>query len=171
MAIKRILQYPDVRLKIVAKAVAMVNDDVRAVVKDMFDTHYSQSNCAALAASQLDLGQTAENPAPRITVIDFSQNKDSPLCLINPLITKKDGQTYTDEGCMSVARVNAKVRRAESITVEYLDEHGVKHEMKADGFMAKCIQHEIDHLDGLLFIDRLSVLKQNLIRKKFKKLI
>jgi len=103
-------------------------------------------------------------------VIDFSQNKDTPLCLINPVITEQDGQTFTEEGCMSVARVSAKVRRAESITVEYLDEQGVHREMKADGFMAKCIQHEIDHLDGKLFIDKVFGLKKTLILKKLKKL-
>lgn len=170
MAIKRILQYPDSRLSIVATPVSVVNDEVRSVVKDMFETHYAQPNCAALAASQLDLGQSVSKPAPRITVIDFSQNKDTPLCLINPVITEQDGQTFTEEGCMSVARVSAKVRRAESITVEYLDEQGVHREMKADGFMAKCIQHEIDHLDGKLFIDKVFGLKKTLILKKLKKL-
>ena len=169
MSIRTILQYPDPRLKIPATPVKSVDSLVRSVVDDMFETHYAQENCAALACSQLDWGQTEENPALRITVIDFSENKDSPLCLINPVITKASGETYQDEGCMSVARVSAKVKRAQYITVEYLDEQGRPQTKDADGFMSKCIQHEIDHLDGLVFLDRLSRVKQMLLRKKFKK--
>ena len=134
----------------------------------MFDTHYAQENCAALAATQLDFNQDEKNPAYRITVIDFSENKDQPLCLINPEIIERDGETNTEEGCMSVYNVSAKVARAASIKLTYLDQQGEKQSMYADGFMAKCIQHELDHLDGLIFLDRLPMIKQKMIRKKFK---
>ena len=171
MVIKTILQYPDPRLKIPARPVPVVDAVIKAMVADMFETHYAQENCAALACSQLDWGQTQENPAYRITVIDFSENKDEPLCLINPVITGcYDGDTFTDEGCMSVQRVSAKVKRAKRITVEYIDQYGSKKTLDADGFMAKCVQHEIDHLDGVLFIDRLSRVKRMLLRKKLNDL-
>ena len=168
MAVVPILQYPDPRLKIKAKPVDKVDDNIRAIVASMFATHYNQRNCAALAASQLDWGQTVDNPAYRITVIDFSEEKNSPLCLINPVIRNPKGETNSQEGCMSVQNVSAKVRRAERITVDYLDEAGNAQTLDADGFLAKCIQHEVDHLDGVLFIDRLSKIKQMLLKRKFK---
>lgn len=163
-----IIQYPDRRLKIPGRKVEVVDDAIKKIVSDMFDTHYAQENCAALAATQLDFSQDEKNPAYRITVIDFSENKDQPLCLINPEIIERDGETNTEEGCMSVYNVSAKVARAASIKLTYLDQQGEKQSMYADGFMAKCIQHELDHLDGLIFLDRLPMIKQKMIRKKFK---
>ncbi len=163
-----IIQYPDRRLKIPGRKVEVVDDAIKKIVSDMFDTHYAQENCAALAATQLDFSQDEKNPAYRITVIDFSENKDQPLCLINPEIIERDGETNTEEGCMSVYNVSAKVARAASIKLTYLDQQGEKQSMYADGFMAKCIQHELDHLDGLVFLDRLPMIKQKMIRKKFK---
>ncbi|MEC8382890.1 MAG: peptide deformylase [Pseudomonadota bacterium] len=163
-----IIQYPDRRLKIPGRKVEVVDDAIKKIVSDMFDTHYAQENCAALAATQLDFNQDEKNPAYRITVIDFSENKDQPLCLINPEIIERDGETNTEEGCMSVYNVSAKVARAASIKLTYLDQQGEKQSMYADGFMAKCIQHELDHLDGLVFLDRLPMIKQKMIRKKFK---
>ena len=120
------------------------------------------------APASQPIGARRVSPALRITVIDFSENKDSPLCLINPKIVKKQGQTFSSEGCMSVARVSAKVKRAERINVEYMDENGEQQTLDADGFLAKCIQHEIDHLDGYLFLDRLTKVKQLLLRQKLR---
>ena len=170
MAIVRILQYPDPRLKKPAEPVEQVDDTVRAMVNNMFETHYAQDNCAALAATQLDFA----NPK-RITVIDFSPGKNQPLCLINPDIFHREGTQYEYEGCMSMGdspndRLYEKVKRAEKINVRALDREGQPFEMEAEGFMAKCIQHEVDHLDGILFIDRLSMLKRNrLIRQLNRK--
>ena len=165
MAIVRILQYPDPRLTLKATPVSEFTPEIKQMIDDMFETHYAAENCAALAHSQMDF------PEPkRITVIDFSDNKDQPLCLVNPEITEKSGETYTEESCMSVTGgVVAKVKRAEKITVKYLDRDGNPQTMDADGFMAKCIQHEIDHLDGVLFIDRLNDFKRRQLDKKIKK--
>ena len=164
-----IIQYPDRRLKIPGRKVEVVDDAIKKIVSDMFDTHYAQENCAALAATQLDFSQDEKNPAYRITVIDFSENKDQPLCLINPEIIERDGETNTEEGCMSVYNVSAKVARAASIKLTYLDQQGEKQSMYADGFMAKCIQHELDHLDGKLYIDHLSSLKLSRLEKQLDK--
>lgn len=169
MAIVRILQYPDNRLKTKAKWVEEVNDDVKKVVADMFETHYGSTNCAALAATQLDFA----NPL-RITVIDFSDNKDRPLCLINPEIIYREGEQIVPEGCMSVGgeiddRVYEYVKRAMKIKVRALNEQGETIELEAEGFMAQCMQHEIDHLDGHLYLDRLSSLKRERLVKKLLK--
>lgn len=169
MALLEIIQYPDVRLSVPGTAVDRVDDTVKRLITDMFETHYGQQNCAALAATQLDTGRYQGLAPPRITVIDFSEKKDNPLCLVNPVIVDRQGETFEPEGCMSVYAVQAKVRRAEKITVSYLDESGVSQQLQADGFLAKCIQHEMDHLDGVLFIDHLPKLKQKLIRKKLLK--
>lgn len=164
MTVVRILQYPDHRLTLKATPVTEFTAEIKQMIDDMFETHYAANNCAALAHSQLDF------PEPkRITVIDFSENKDQPLCLVNPEITEKSGETFTEEGCMSVSHGGvAKVRRAEKIHVKYLDRDGNPREMDADDFLAKCIQHEIDHLDGILFIDRISDFKRRQLEKKIK---
>lgn len=162
MAIVRILQYPDPRLHEVATPVDSFTPEIKKMIADMFETHYASENCAALAHSQLDF------PEPkRITVIDFSENKDQPLCLVNPIITEKSGETFTEEACMSVSGgVTAKVKRAEKLHLTYLDQDGVPQELDADGFLAKCIQHEIDHLDGVLFIDKINDFKRRQLDKK-----
>lgn len=166
MAIVNILQYPDPRLSKVAAPVEKLTADVKQEIEDMIETHYAAENCAALAHSQLDF------PTPRrITVIDFSEEKDQLLCLVNPTIVEKSGETFTEEGCMSVSGgIMAKVKRAEKIKVTSLDKDGNQQNFDADGFLAKCIQHEIDHLNGVLFIDRVSDFKKRQLDKKLKRL-
>ena len=171
MSIVQILQYPDPRLKKTGKWVEQVDDEVKKVVADMFETHYNAKNCAALAATQLDF----INPF-RITVIDFSDNKDQPLCLINPEIIYREGEQVVPEGCMSVGgeiedRIFEYVKRSLKIRVRALDLEGKPIELEAEGFMAQCMQHEIDHLDGRLYLDRLSSLKrERLVKKLIKQL-
>jgi peptide deformylase len=169
MAVVKILQYPDLRLKKKAKWVEEINDEIRQIVADMFETHYDAENCAALAATQLDF----QDPW-RITVIDFSENKNQPLCLINPEIIYREGEQVVPEGCMSVGgtvdeRVYDQVKRAMNIKVRALDLEGKPFELEASGFMAQCIQHEVDHLDGFLYLDRLSALKRERLVKKLLK--
>lgn len=176
MSIIKILQYPDSRLKTIGKPVEKVDEHIRKIIADMFETHYNAHNCAALAATQLDI----PNP-PRITVIDFSEKKNKPLCLINPEIIETRGEQKEQEGCMSVAvphyqdqeedqySVFENVTRAMFIRVRAMNAEGKWFEMEAEGFMAKCIQHEIDHLNGILFIDRLSQLKKRRLVDKLSK--
>lgn len=157
-----ILQFPDPRLKLTAEPVTNINDDTRKIVEDMFETMY-EAQGVGLAAIQVNVQQ-------RIITIDISENKSNKMCLINPTITKKEGQIAWEEGCLSFPGVYAKVKRAEKIEVEYLDENGDKHELKTDGLLAVCIQHEIDHLDGITFYDHLSKIKQSMLNKKLQKL-
>lgn len=170
MAILKILQYPDPRLKTQACKVENFDAAIQTIIDDMFETHYAAKNCAALAATQLDI----INP-PHITVIDFSEHKNQPLCLVNAQILSQEGETNLEEGCMSLAvpeskrGVYAKVKRAEKIRVSAQDRYGQALNFEADGFMAKCIQHELDHLQGKVFIDRLSALKRNLLIEQLKK--
>jgi peptide deformylase len=164
MPVLDILQYPNPRLRLKGKKVQDFGPAFQKIVDDMFETHYSAKNCAALAATQLDIVN-----APYVTVIDFSEHKDQPLCLVNPVIVERSGETNEPEGCMSVEFGYENVKRAEKIKVHYQDRHGKEHIMEAEGFMAKCIQHEMDHLDGMLFIDRLSKLKKDRIAKKIEK--
>ena len=167
MAVLEILQYPDPRLKLVGHQVEVFDERILQIIEDMFETHYAADNCAALAATQLDI----ENP-PSITVIDFSEKKDQPLCLVNPNIIESEGKRTEEEGCMSVGMagaVFAKVTRADRIRVQALDRTGQPLDFWADGFMAKCIQHEIDHLHGKIFLDHLSKLKRSRLEDKLKK--
>lgn len=166
MAIIRILHYPDKLLQRKAKKVTEFDDKLQKIIDDMFETHYSQENCAALAATQLDIAN-----APHVTVIDFSDNKDEPLCLVNGEIIERSGEMHEFEGCMSVVGgIYEKVKRAAKIKVRAQDRYGKPMEFEATEFMAKCIQHELDHLDGVLFIDRLSSLKRHMVDKKVNKL-
>ena len=166
MALMRILQYPDRRLKQIAKPVDRFDDDIKRMIDDMFDTHYHADHCAALAAAQLDF-----KVPRRITVIDFSERKNDPLCLVNPEIYYREGVTNEDEGCMSVpGQTREKVKRSAVIRVRALNREGKPIDFQADGFMAKCIQHELDHLDGILFIDHVSRLKRSRIDKRLNKL-
>lgn len=160
-----ILQYPDSRLQRQAEPVTEFNQELQKIIDDMFETHYGTENCAALAATQLDM------PNPKhITVIDFSSAKDQPLCLVNAKIVEREG-TYTEgEGCMSISQVYDKVTRSATIKVQAQDRFGKPLEFVAEDFMAKCIQHELDHLNGVIFIDHLSSLKRQRIDTKFKKL-
>jgi len=161
MAILDILHFPDPRLREVARPVEAVNDDIRQLVDDMFETMY-QAPGIGLAATQV-------NEQKRLLVIDVSEDKSEPLCFINPEIVDEVGIEEMDEGCLSVPGIFEKVKRAERIRVKALDREGQPFEMDADGLLAVCIQHEIDHLDGKLFVDYLSSLKRQRIRKKLEK--
>jgi peptide deformylase len=168
MAILKILQYPDLRLKSVAKRVEKIDERILGIISDMFETHYAADNCAALAATQLDI-----NDPPAITVIDFSLERNQPLCLINPEIIASEGEHVEEEGCMSVGisyNIFDNVKRASKIRVRALNEKGESIEFEATGFMAKCIQHELDHLHGRLYLDRLSRLRKERIDKKLEKI-
>ena len=148
MAKLKILQYPDSRLRIKGLQVTDFGPDFQKTIDDMFETHYAQTGCAALAATQLDIPN-----APRVTVIDFSPQKNKPLCLVNPEIIAKEGTQQVEEACMSVGEataVSATVERAQKITVKAQDRHGKEIEINAEDFLAQCIQHEMDHLDGVL---------------------
>lgn len=168
MSIVKILQYPDPRLRKKGEKVEDFGDETQKMIDDMFETHYAAENCAALACTQLDF----ENPK-HITVIDFSPMKNQPLCLVNGEIIEREGAQNEEEGCMSVGiksgTVFEKVKRAMKIKVRAQDRHGQPLEFEAEGFMAKCIQHELDHLDGKLFLDRLSPLKRYRAEEKLKK--
>jgi len=166
MTIIRILQYPDPRLSTKAERVEVFDDALQKTIDDMFETHYNTENCAALAATQLDFVRPKA-----ITVIDFSPNKDQPLCLVNPEIIWRSEELLDEaEGCMSVqGGIYEKVGRSLRITVKAQDRNGKPFEMDAEGFMAKCIQHEVDHLNGKIFIDHLSRLKRQRLDKRFEK--
>lgn len=167
MAIIKILQYPDSRLRTKAEKVTDFGPEIQKIIDDMFETHYDADNCAALAATQLDF----QNPK-HITVIDFSEEKNQPLCLVNAEIIDKSGTETSPEGCMSVADGGGayeKVTRAAKIRVKAQDRFGKPLEFEADGFMAKCIQHELDHLNGKIFLDHLSQLKRNRIKSRIEK--
>jgi peptide deformylase len=163
MAILDILQYPNPRLRLKGKKVEDFGADFQKIIDDMFETHYNAKNCAALAATQLNIPH-----APYVTVIDFSEQKNQPLCLVNAVIVERHGETNEPEGCMSVEHGYEKVKRSETITIEFQDRHGNPKSMKADGFMAKCIQHELDHLEGILFVDRIAKLKKDRIAKQIE---
>lgn len=169
MAIIAILQYPDPRLRTKTTSVKDVNDPrLQQIIDDMFETLYATENCAGLASTQLDI----INP-PRVTVIDVSVDKSQPLCLINPEIISATDEVQKPEGCMSVYpdEIHAELRRAGRVTARALDRTGKVIEIEATEILAKCIQHEIDHLNGMVYIDRLSRLKRQLIDKKIKKVI
>ena len=161
MAKLEVLKFPDERLRKVAQPVNDINDHVRKIVADMLETMYEE-NGIGLAATQVDIHQC-------IVVIDVSEERNHPVVLINPLITDRDGTTISEEGCLSVPYSYAKVDRSQTITVKALDEHGQLQTHNADGMFAICIQHELDHLKGKLFIDYLSPLKRQRIRKKLEK--
>jgi peptide deformylase len=158
-----ILHYPDSRLRTVAKAVDVVDDTVKILVKNMFETMYDAPGIG-LAATQIDHHQ-------RIIVIDISEDKSQPLCLINPEIIEKDGEIDWEEGCLSVPDYYQCVKRANHVKVRALNEQGKEFEIEADELLGVCIQHEIDHLNGILFVDHLSKLKQKRLLEKTKKSI
>jgi peptide deformylase len=161
MAILDILHFPDPRLRTKAKPVEQVDDKLRALVDDMFETMYEAPGIG-LAATQINYHR-------RVIVIDISEERNEPLCLINPEIVEKDGVEEMDEGCLSVPGIYEKVSRADKVRVRALDRNGDPFELDAEGVLAVCIQHELDHLDGKLFIDYLSNLKRQRIRKKLEK--
>ncbi len=161
MAKLDILHYPDPRLRTQAKPVEKVDNELRTLVEDMFETMY--------AAPGIGLAATQVNIHKQIIVIDVSEEKNQPLCLINPMILQAEGHEEYEEGCLSVPGVYENVERAENIDVRALDKHGEAFEMHASGLLAICIQHEMDHLKGKLFVDYLSRLKQGRIKKKLEK--
>lgn len=161
MAILNILVYPDPRLRQVATKVDKINEATKQLINNMVATMYASSGIG-LAATQINVHQ-------RIIVIDISENQNDLLVLINPEIVEKEGEQVYDEGCLSVPDIYAPVNRAENIKLRALDKNGNPFELAADGLLAVCIQHEIDHLDGKVFVDYLSRLKQDRIRKKMLK--
>lgn len=161
MALLEVLSFPDERLRTVAKPVETVNDEIKQLVSDMFET-MREENGIGLAATQV-------NRHVQVVVMDVSAEQDEPRVFINPSITHAEGNTISEEGCLSVPGNYAKVERAEKITVEALDENGETFTLDADGLLAICVQHELDHLKGKLFVDYLSPLKRQRIRKKLEK--
>ena len=162
MAILSILNYPDARLHTVAKAVKKVNAGVRRLIADMADTMYAAPGIG-LAATQVD-------EHIQLIVIDTSREQNDLQVFVNPKITKKSGSQDYEEGCLSVPGVYENVTRAEKITVEALDKDGKKFTLDAEGLLSVCIQHEMDHLLGKVFVEYLSPLKRNRIKTKMVKL-
>ncbi|ASY81028.1 peptide deformylase [Pectobacterium polaris] len=162
MAVLQVLHFPDERLRITAQPVKEVNADIQRIVDDMFDTMYEEEGIG-LAATQVDIHQ-------RIIVIDVSEERDQRLVLINPELIEKSGDTGIEEGCLSIPETRALVPRAERVKVRALDRQGKAFELEASELLAICIQHEMDHLVGKLFIDYLSPLKRQRIRQKLEKL-
>jgi peptide deformylase len=161
MAILQILNYPDPRLRTLAKPVTQVDEKIRKIVADMLETMY-QAPGIGLAATQVNIHK-------QIIVIDASPEKDQPLCLINPTILTVEGSSCVEEGCLSVPGVYEPVERAAEITVQALDKQGESFSLFATDILAICIQHEMDHLKGKLFVDYLSLLKRERLRKKLIK--
>ncbi len=161
MALLNILQYPDERLHTVAQPVAKIDERIQTLIQDMFETMY-EARGIGLAATQVDVHE-------RIVVMDLSEEKNEPRVFINPVITHKNGETTYEEGCLSVPGIYDTVTRAEQVTVEALNEKGEAFTLEADGLLAICIQHELDHLMGKVFVEHLSQLKQNRIKTKLKK--
>jgi len=162
MTLLHVLQYPDPLLRNKAKPVTTVDTAIQQIVDDMFETMYEQSG-VGLAAIQVNIPQ-------RIIVIDVSEDKSQPLCIINPEIIHREGTQFEFEGCLSFPGVFDKVERAAKIRVKALNRDGQSYEIEADDILAICIQHEMDHLDGILFVDHLSRLKQERAKKKLNKM-
>jgi peptide deformylase len=156
-----ILEYPDPRLRTQAAPVAVVDDAVRQLVADLLETMYAAKGIG-LAASQVDVHR-------RVLVIDISDSRDQPLALINPEIIAAEGSAPGEEGCLSLPGIYDKLERAARIRVRALDRDGKPFELDAEGMLAVCIQHEMDHLEGKLFVDYLSELKRQLIRRRLQK--
>ena len=161
MALLDILHFPDPRLRIRARPVAAVTDAHRRLARDMLETMY--------AAPGIGLAATQVGVAERVIVVDVSDGGDEPRVYINPEVLAADGKERMQEGCLSVPGVFEEVERAERIRFRALDQDGGRVEFEADGLLAVCIQHEIDHLDGRLFVDYLSELKRKRIRKRLEK--
>ncbi len=161
MAKLTILEFPDPRLRTKAVPVEAVDDALRQTIDDMFETMYAAPGIG-LAATQVDIHR-------RFLVADVSQDQSAPHVFINPVIVEKDGVTVTEEGCLSVPGFYEEVERAEHIRLKYLDRDGGEVEGEFEGLLAVCIQHEIDHLDGKLFVDYLSEAKRQRIRKRLEK--
>ncbi len=161
MAILNILHYPDERLHKVATPIDQVDNALRKLIDDMAETMYAAPGIG-LAATQVDVHK-------RLIVIDVSEDKTGLTAFVNPRIVEADGKTTYEEGCLSVPGIYEEVERAEHVVVEALDRDGKPFRLEADGLLAICIQHEIDHLDGKVFVEKLSKLKLNRILTRLKK--
>jgi peptide deformylase len=161
MAILTILEFPDPRLRTRARPVERVDDALRALIADMFETMYAAPG-VGLAATQVNVHQ-------RFMVIDVSEEANQPLVFINPEIVAREGTQVHQEGCLSVPGIYADVERAEKVRVQALDRDGKPFEIEADGLLAVCIQHEMDHLEGKVFVDYLSPFKREQVRRRLEK--
>ena len=161
MSLLPILRFPDPRLKKLAAPVRNIDENIRRLARDMAETMYEAPGIG-LAATQVDVHK-------RVIVIDISETRDQLFTLINPEIVESDGQQVCEEGCLSVPGIYDKVERAENVVVRYLDLEGQERTIEADGLLAVCLQHEIDHLDGKVFVEHLSQLKQSRIKAKLAK--
>ena len=161
MALLPILRYPDPRLHTIAQPVESVDDEIRQLVADMAETMYEAPG-VGLAATQVNVHR-------RVVVIDVTEDKSGLIALINPEIIERSGEQVCEEGCLSVPGIYEKVTRAERVKVRALDEKGQSREIEADGLLAVCIQHELDHLDGKVFVEYLSSLKLSRIKSKLAK--
>ncbi|KAB0287639.1 peptide deformylase [Vibrio fortis] len=162
MSVLQVLTLPDDRLRTVAKPVKEVTPEIQKFVDDMIETMYDEEGIG-LAATQVDFHQ-------RIVVIDISETRDEPMVLINPEIIEKRGEDGIEEGCLSVPGARALVPRAAEVTVKALDRDGKEYTFDADDLLAICVQHELDHLEGKLFVDYLSPLKRKRIQDKLAKI-
>lgn len=161
MAKLKILEFPDPRLTTVAKAVENFDDELKTLVENMLETMYS-AHGIGLAATQVNIHK-------RLLVLDVSELQDHPRVYVNPEIVAREGEQVHEEGCLSVPGIYASVKRAENITVKAFDADGTVFEEQLQGLHAVCVQHEMDHLVGRLFVDYLSPLKRNMVRKKLEK--
>jgi peptide deformylase len=161
MAVRTILEFPDQRLRTRARPVTQFDAELGRLIDDMFETMYAAPGIG-LAASQVDVHK-------RVLVIDISEARNAPLVFINPEILSREGEAETEEGCLSVPGIFDEVKRASKIRVRWRDRKGAAFERDYEGMLAVCIQHEMDHLDGKLFVDYLSDLKRQRIRKKLEK--
>jgi len=157
----KILEFPDPRLRRVARPVETVGQRERQLAEDMLETMYD--------ARGIGLAATQVNEGIRLVVMDLSEGRDEPRVFINPEIIDRSGTQSCEEGCLSVPGIYAEVDRAETVTVRALDLDGEPYELRADGLLAVCIQHEIDHLDGKVFVDYLSPLKRRMVEKRLRK--
>lgn len=162
MTVLQVLHFPDERLRTIAAQVRTVTAQTQRIIEDMFETMYAKEGIG-LAATQVNIHQ-------RIIVIDISENRDQRLVLINPELLEQSGETGIDEGCLSIPEQRGYVPRAERVKIRALDKEGTPFELEAEGLLAICIQHEMDHLVGKLFVDYLSPLKRQRIKQKLEKL-
>lgn len=162
MTLRKILHFPNPKLRCTAKSVAEVTQEIQRLISDMFETMY-EDNGIGLAATQIGVDL-------RIFTVDVHEKNKNPIAFINPVITEQSGEQKYPEGCLSLPGIFAEVKRAKNIKIEALNKEGKKITLEADGLLSVVIQHEFDHLDGKLFIDHLSPLKKQLIKKKLKKL-
>lgn len=161
MPILPIIEFPSPKLKLVAKRVDSFNDELKQIYADMLDTMYAEDG-VGLAATQVDIQL-------QIFIADVSENKQTPICFINPQIIQQHGEIIWEEGCLSFPGVRANVKRFKEVTVAFQDLQGATQQLTANDLLAVCIQHEMDHLNGITFFDHLSPLKQQMLRKKLSK--